>query len=64
MEHRQQAYSQSRSNSNLENEFDMPDRRGRSSTLFSRTESEIVSFDDFVIRQIIGKGTFGKVITI
>jgi hypothetical protein len=40
---------------------DLMDKRERSETLYSRTSSEIVSFDDFEIKKIIGKGTFGKV---
>ena len=40
---------------------DLMDKRERSETLFSRTSSEVVSFDDFEIKKIIGKGTFGKV---
>lgn len=32
-----------------------------SSTLFSRSILETYTFDDFIIRKIIGKGTFGKV---
>lgn len=37
------------------------DNKDTSSTLFSRSMIEVYTFDDFTIRKIIGKGTFGKV---
>lgn len=42
-------------------ERDFINRTERSETLYTRASSEVVSFDDFQIKQIIGKGTFGKV---
>lgn len=40
---------------------DLLNRAERSETLYTRTVSEVISFDDFEIKKIIGKGTFGKV---
>ena len=37
------------------------DHKERSSTLYSRTSLELYTFEDFQLKSIIGKGTFGKV---
>ena len=37
------------------------DRTERSSTIFSRTGDEETTIDDFHLRSILGKGSFGKV---
>lgn len=47
MEHRMQAYSLSKRGELDKDDKDLLDRRERSETLYSRTTSEVVSFDDF-----------------
>ena len=62
MKHRSKAIDESRSSSNADCDFDVEkNREGRSSTLYSRSSVAGITFEDFEIKQILGKGTFGKV---
>ena len=62
MQYRSNALN-ARSSSVAEVEEGSQQRNGkdRSSTLFSKSEIDVVTFEDFNIKSIVGKGTFGKV---
>lgn len=62
MEHRSKAIGESRSSSTADYDFDLEKyREGRSSTLYSKSSIGSASYEDFEIKSILGKGTFGKV---
>jgi len=51
----------SSSSESLESNFEEQKRRAPSGTIYSKDKGKEVSLDDFTIKKVIGKGTFGKV---